>query len=262
MEKKNLQDFMETMNGNISYKTAILPLLPKGRVNILDVGGGTGVLSHAIKMSNPNAHITLVDHSEEMLKTARKNNTADLYVSSIEELPKAAYDAVVLCSVLHEIPEWQKVIGASYRLLKIGGVLIIRDGYDSSGDRPQDFHLILKNPTRAKYFFDSCDENSIIGGLDLRFEGDQIIGKERDVKAFLQTYTWGLESLHREQHENHLFATLGDIAWGCKLAGFDMKTFKSTPICQQNYFKHLDKLVELTEMWNTHIIVKVTKNKE
>ena len=273
----NFDNFVQRMNSNIGYKSVILPLLPKGGVNILDVGGGAGVLSHQMKISNPHAHITLLDHDVEMLKIAKENKTADLYVSDMSELAYHTYDAIVLCSVLHEIPHWDSFFEKLLRYIKPGGKFIIRDGFKSENTatmdilmehnsfKPKkDYRIKLKNPLEAIAFFLKCGEKSFIGKLSLQFTDDgYVMGMKDDVRTFLQTYTWGFESMHREKNENHLFATKDELyeritPYVC----MNENTFKYTPICQQDYFKHLSKIAEIDEMWNTHFVLEVTTHKE
>lgn len=272
---KNFEEFIQRMDGNIGYKSVILPLLPKGGVNILDVGGGSGILSHQMKISNPYAHITLLDHDVEMLKIAKENKTADLYVSDMSELAYHAYDAIVLCSVLHEIPRWDSFFEKLLRYIKPGGKFIIRDGFKSENSytfealtnshlRPKkDYFIKLKSPLEAIKFFMDCGEESVIGRLSLEFDHKGVYGTKDQVRSFLQTYTWGFESMYREKNENHLFATKDELYEHiAPYVRINETTFKYTPICQQNYFKHLNKIAEINEMWNTHFVLEVTTHKE
>lgn len=258
-----MQKFMATLDSNLGYKTAILPLLPKGKVNILDFGGGTGVLSNAIKLSNPEAHVAILDINEEMLATAKQNNTADFYCNSIESLPHQAYDAIVLCSVLHELKYWRYTLKNLQTKLRSGGILVIRDGMRSrrySYPRENGYSVKLRNPEKAKQFFEKCEAGSLISKLSIYFEEDYLVGDTDDVRSFLQTYTWGEDALEREQHENHLFASVNEIkSFLCDDLEYNPDDFKATEICQQNYFKHLDKLIEVEEMWNTHMIITSKK---
>lgn len=258
-----MQKFMATLDSNLGYKTAILPLLPKGKVNILDFGGGTGVLSNAIKLSNPEAHVAILDINEEMLATAKQNNTADFYCNSIESLPHQAYDAIVLCSVLHELKYWRYTLKNLQTKLRSGGIFVIRDGVRSrrySYPRESGYSVKLRNPEKAKQFFEKCETGSLISKLSIYFEEDYLAGDIDDVRSFLQTYTWGEDALEREQHENHLFASVNEIkSFLCDDLEYNPDDFKATEICQQNYFKHLDKLIEVEEMWNTHMIITSKK---
>ena len=269
METVNQQLFISRMDANISYKTAILPLLPTGEVNILDYGGGVGGLSQIIKMSNPKAYVTIADISKEMLEIAETRGNANEYVLMPKQLPYNMFDAIILCSVLHEVEDKQQLIKDLTPSLRPGGIIIIRDGFaEESYNNKWNIIKPLDYGDAYDFYFLDCYD-SIIFDLDLDFNYTEgtISGLENDLRAFVDTYTWGRESVAREKHENRLWMNkdsvtkLFSIPDKDRLNMFNLESLTFTPICQPNYFTHLQKIIKVDKMWNTHAIATIKKRK-
>ena len=269
MDKVNQQLFISRMDANISYKTAILPLLPTGEVNILDYGGGVGGLSQIIKMSNPKAYVTIADISKEMLEIAETRGNANEYVLMPKQLPYNMFDAIILCSVLHEVEDKQQLIKDLTPSLRPGGIIIIRDGFaEESYNNKWNIIKPLDYGDAYDFYFLDCYD-SIIFDLDLDFNYTEgtISGLENDLRAFVDTYTWGRESVAREKHENRLWMNkdsvtkLFSIPDKDRLNMFNLESLTFTPICQPNYFTHLQKIIKVDKMWNTHAIATIKKRK-
>lgn len=90
---------------------------------ILDVGGGTGRAAREV----PVPERTVVDASPGML--AKVPAEVNRVLASATDLPVAdgAVDAVVMVDALHHFPDHTSVHAESYRVLRPGGVLVIRD---------------------------------------------------------------------------------------------------------------------------------------
>ncbi|WP_395052166.1 class I SAM-dependent methyltransferase [Flavobacterium sp.] len=100
-------------------------------LRLLDVGCGTGLSTQFLlnsKIGNHIEFITLLDSSENMLAKAKekaekwnKNYTIkNDYISNVNE----QYDVVIICSVLHHIPNLNLFFQDLNRVLKTGGILI------------------------------------------------------------------------------------------------------------------------------------------
>lgn len=259
----NFTKYTSRMELNIEYKTILLPLIPQGEVKILDLGGGTGALSKMIKISNPLAEVHLADSSTEMLELAEENKSADKYFNvQTDEVPKD-YDAIVMCSMLHEVPNRKSFVEQITRHLKPGGSIIIRDGFAESEDDNDFVVYKLIDPEDAEDFYNSC-KGTMIGKLPITFFGGHIIGFANDVRAFLDTYTWGWDSKPRESQENKLWCSIEEVydLFGCEEyeeCKYDLSSLLYVPICQFNYFDHMSKLIEVKNMWNTHAIIAIKK---
>lgn len=269
MGEVNQELFISRMGENIGYKTAIIPLIPRGEVNILDYGGGTGILSQAIRMSNPWAYITIADISESMLEIARERNSADEYVLMPNRLPYKTYDVIILCSILHEVEDREKLIKELSPSLKPGGLLIIRDGYAELPVNNKWDSLKLVDFEDAYTFFTEDCYGGTIFRLDLDFNESEsmIFGRLNDLRAFVDTYTWGRESVEREKHENRLwmnkesliklFTYSNPSKYGSE---YNLNSLTCIPICQPGYFTYLEKIIKVDKMWNTHAIATIRKN--
>ena len=82
------------------------------------------------------AHVVGVDLSENMLAIARRHLANSPFGDRIEyrpadakglDFPNSAFDTVFSNTILHHIPDPRKFIVEALRVLKVGGVLLIRD---------------------------------------------------------------------------------------------------------------------------------------
>ncbi|MCG3769178.1 MAG: 8-demethylnovobiocic acid C(8)-methyltransferase [Nitrosomonadaceae bacterium] len=115
----------------------VLGLIPYGnqdQINVLDLGAGTGLLSGLVVTAFPNAAITLVDVSLEMLNKARerfasKPNIRYLSSDFVAEPLIGEYDVVVSALALHHTPQerLKSVFQSIYGVLRKGGRFINAD---------------------------------------------------------------------------------------------------------------------------------------
>ena len=76
-------------------------------INILDIGAGSGLLTELVLSSYPNAHITLLDFSEEMLNSAKRSFSNNPNIKYLKEdfiegqLPKEEFDLVISSYAIH-----------------------------------------------------------------------------------------------------------------------------------------------------------------
>jgi 2-polyprenyl-6-hydroxyphenyl methylase/3-demethylubiquinone-9 3-methyltransferase len=100
-----------------------------GRVRLLDVGCGGGVLAEEFARLGP--QVTGIDIAESSLEVARAHaRTAGLSIAyragSATELPfdGGSFEAVSCCDVLEHIPDWERVIAEVGRVLTPGGLFL------------------------------------------------------------------------------------------------------------------------------------------
>ncbi len=105
---------------------------PKGaHIRVLDLGAGTGILSHMIAEAFPNARITLVDISSEMLALAKESLGTDPRLRYMQAniallaLP-GEFDAVVSGLAIHHLKDDEKhaLYGDIHEALAPGGIFI------------------------------------------------------------------------------------------------------------------------------------------
>jgi ubiquinone/menaquinone biosynthesis C-methylase UbiE len=105
--------------------------------NLLDIGGGTGLLS--IFLRDHFSSITIADMSSEMLKVSRKKIAAAgitniktcLVRQDISEIP-GHYSAIITLMTLHHIEDLDSFFRSAAKLLQDRGRLMIADLYQDA----------------------------------------------------------------------------------------------------------------------------------
>ena len=99
---------------------------------ILDFGGGTGLLT--LPLAKQAKSVTLVDISEKMLEQARLKaeqqdikNIQFLEQDLLEKPLKQEFDLIVVCRVLHHMPDLDATLSLFYQHLKEDGQLLLAD---------------------------------------------------------------------------------------------------------------------------------------
>jgi tRNA (cmo5U34)-methyltransferase len=115
---------------------------------ILDLGAGTGLFSSLIRRKYPNASLTLIDLSEEMLKEAQSRFGVDPTVSYIaadySSYPYTEkYDAVISSLSIHHLthPAKRAMFRTIHQLLKEGGSFVNAD--QAAGSTPYWDHYYM-----------------------------------------------------------------------------------------------------------------------
>jgi tRNA (cmo5U34)-methyltransferase len=97
---------------------------------VLDLGGGTGLLSAAIADAFPQAEFELVDASEAMLARATERLGGAVIAAHVADmsvkLPGGPFDAVVSALAIHHLehPDQRRLFAAIHRRLRPGGVFV------------------------------------------------------------------------------------------------------------------------------------------
>jgi ubiquinone/menaquinone biosynthesis C-methylase UbiE len=135
--------------GNLAFW---VPLLLKAAqitpgLEVLDVGCGTGGFARAIASSAP-AQVTGYDHSERFIDFAKQlprlqAGAVRWVVGDAEQLPFGAssFDRALLSLVLHQLADPRAAIADGFRVLRGGGLVLVRTiaPGDVAGRVPQRF---------------------------------------------------------------------------------------------------------------------------
>ncbi len=113
------------------YPYMLNTLMPIEFDTVLDVGCGTGSLLYEILDHKPQVKTVGIDFSEEMLKVARNKlpKRVELIKADIEAIPieNKRFDLVVATDILRYCSNPQVVAREMYRVLKVGGKIILSD---------------------------------------------------------------------------------------------------------------------------------------
>lgn len=125
---------------------AAAPFAQDEAIAVLDVAGGSGVISGAVAQAFPNARITVQDFSAPMLEHARGHFSAraakmryvlcDLSDPAWDRNVEGPFDLAVSGIAIHNLRE-MRVISACYaavrRVLRAGGCFLDYDHFDRAG---------------------------------------------------------------------------------------------------------------------------------
>lgn len=125
-----------------------LPFHKKDKLEIVDLGCGTGNLTQKLVSVYPNAHITCLDMAENMLRLAKAKlkqiPNIDFWLGDIRDFDyRKKYDAILSSLVLHHIegkdkPRFYRKL---YHSLAGGGVFFNIDIFLSSSSYLQKLHM-------------------------------------------------------------------------------------------------------------------------
>ncbi|MDH3520399.1 MAG: class I SAM-dependent methyltransferase [Myxococcales bacterium] len=125
---------MDHREANEAFVARLFALGASGRM--LDIGTGPGQIPLLVCARDPAARVLGIDLSENMLRHARCALAASPFAARIEyrrgdakalALPEASFDTVYSNTILHHIPEPTPFLREARRVLRSGGVLLIRD---------------------------------------------------------------------------------------------------------------------------------------
>ena len=224
----NEAQYLLTMNAARSDKARMLRWLHSG--NIVEIGPGGGVVLDLLEQHFPDAQITGLDCSHQVVvaleqKKCAQNATWRIIEGNAFELPKyfdkETLDGVVFCSILHEIYSYvetadgtrfhlesvRDMLRSAFEVLKPGGRILIRDGIMPPHEKRQ-LRFCCDD---AKDFFEAfCRE---FKGRNIAFENispDTVSLDSADAMEFMYTYTWGPESFPYEVREQYGIMTYQD----------------------------------------------------
>ena len=142
---------------------------------ILDFGGGTGLL--ALPLAKQAKFVTLVDISEKMLEQARLKaeqqaikNIQFLEQDLLKNPLKQEFDLIVVCRVLHHMPDLDATLSLFHQHLKEDGQLLLAD-FTKTEANHHGFELPELENKLAQFGFSSIDSQILYSAEDL-FQGN------------------------------------------------------------------------------------------
>ncbi len=116
------------------YRSLLGLFPPSGR--FLDVGCGDGLLQLLLSIESGSQARTYlgIDPAEDKIENARRARIqqAEFMVGEVAELEAGTYDCVSIMDVLYLMPQadWPKLLDHAVRVLKIKGLLIVKEVID------------------------------------------------------------------------------------------------------------------------------------
>ena len=139
-------DAMDHAAPNAAFAERTLDLLGERRdrpLRVLDIGAGNGVIALILAERLPRADVVGVDLSEAMLAVAERHRAASPHAARVRfeiadakalGFGDAAFDAVLSNTILHHLAEPAPFLREAWRVLRPGGVLLIRDLFRPADD--------------------------------------------------------------------------------------------------------------------------------
>lgn len=126
--KWDAQHYQQNHDFVFQYGKSLLELLPKVPLTILDVGCGTGELSH--QMTELGHHVLGIDASPEMIRQAQNQFPGELFqvADALTFEGSHSYDVLFSNAALHWITDHQQLLSQFQELLKTDGWLICEFG--------------------------------------------------------------------------------------------------------------------------------------
>jgi len=133
-EEADGYDAMDHAGPNQALVERLVELGARGRM--LDIGTGPGHLPLLVCAAIPRASVVGVDLSRHMLRHAERHRADSKHKDRVSyrladakglDFPDASFDTVYSNTILHHIPDPRPFLAEAWRVLKPGGVLLIRD---------------------------------------------------------------------------------------------------------------------------------------
>jgi len=127
-------DAMDHSTPNAAFVRRLSELGAYGRV--LDIGCGPGHIPVLLCETLPEVHVVGVDLADHMLRYAEAKRRDSVHAARLAfqrcdakglPFPSASFDTVCSNTILHHIPDPRPFLREAARVLKPGGVLLIRD---------------------------------------------------------------------------------------------------------------------------------------
>jgi ubiquinone/menaquinone biosynthesis C-methylase UbiE len=152
--------------GESFVRQALIDAIQTQPRRILDLGCGTGSTTVMLKQAFPEAEVIGLDLSPYMLVAAQyKADQAGLDIhwrhgrAEHTGFPDAAFDLITASLLFHETPPMisQAILQESYRLLTVGGEVLVLDGHQKVLRQTEWLTNIFEEPYIREYAAESVD---------------------------------------------------------------------------------------------------------
>lgn len=135
-EEADDYDSMDHSGPNEAFVARLFELGARGRM--LDIGTGPGHIPVLVCERDPECTVVAIDLARHMLDHAERHRAASPHAARIElrvadakglDFADASFDTVFSNTILHHIPDPRPFVREAARVLRPGGVLLIRDLY-------------------------------------------------------------------------------------------------------------------------------------
>lgn len=234
---------------------------------ILDVGAGGGELAEALRLRGNEVYA--LDGSSEAIRRIEENfpevhAVAAYTYDLMDRFKPATFDTIICSSILHEVYSYGDPINGQYsirsvmdtldsffKLLKPGGVLLIRDGImPTLWD--EEVRMELKNPDSVKFlemykesapFYSDKPDFRRVSFEKISGNSHSYKGSLASAMEFLFTMTWGWNSAERETQELYGIFTETGYRLALSVVGFNVE--HSTQYLQPGYPTHLSGVADI-----------------
>jgi len=135
-EEADGYDSMDHSEPNAAFVGRLVELGARGRM--LDIGTGPGHIPLLVCERIADARVVGIDLARHMLAHAERHRLASRFAARVEyriadakglDFDDASFDTVFSNTILHHIPDPKPFLAEARRVLKPGGVLLVRDLY-------------------------------------------------------------------------------------------------------------------------------------
>ena len=176
-----------------------------GPRRVLDLATGTGDLALALARALPEAEITAVDFSSEMLAIAARKGVPRTVVADALDLPfeAAAFDCVTVAFGLRNMVDWGAALREMARVLAPGGHLLVLDFSRPALQPIYRFYLHHCLPTLASIVTGKKEAYDYLGASIDKFPSGETMTSLIDANGFGSTkarpLTGGIATIYTAQ---------------------------------------------------------------
>ena len=211
MEKE--KSYQERMNKTTDYKFDAIKEYLKDGIKILDYGSGYNP-EFIKKVKETGSLYFAYDKDINVRKQLDENNIEIIDEYDMKNMI-GEFDIIFMSSVIYEIESFEgnisktKIFDNIHNLLKVGGVIIIRDwGCSKSKMKSPETIMITSKDAleEVRIWIKALYDNNIIQPYEINEEDLEIkVYKKSDVYEIIFHSIWGLQSLERESEEQYAY---------------------------------------------------------
>lgn len=211
MEKE--KSYQERMNKTTDYKFDAIKEYLKDGIKILDYGSGYNQ-EFIKKIKETGAKYVAYDKDINVRKQLDENNIETIDEYDMKNMI-GEFDIIFMSSVIHEIESFEgnisktKIFDNIHNLLKVGGVIIVRDWSFSKAlvKSPEIITITSKDALEeVKIWAKALYDNNIIQHYEINEKELKIkVNRKSDAYEIIFHSVWGLQSLKRESEEQYAY---------------------------------------------------------